>query len=1128
MARRSESIQRLIDDADQSINLLASLDGLADAAPPSTHASGPGRSTLVPPRSTGFSASSASVSSESFDFASSASSVPLLSASLFSASQVGTGATDMDEGDALERATAVVDQSVRSGLLHVCGVFPDYSTEYVDIDPRFASVGELKRALCAKRVPQRDLGFSAADARVMFDGQLVEDDWLVVDCGMGFDGSIYIVKALSGSFLGSSNSSRGFGNRSSRAPVDPKLPIASIASAYSTPAPPSSSFTGSDTGVSSSNHALATTQATSLSVKAAALSRHVRPEEANFAEIASDFYDHLASVQHTDLYCEKLLRGYIDVLQTRLEHLEATAAASARSSSGSSHFQQLQDDMRELRDERNTWRLLYELRQICHARDESADESSDADATMNGDSASNGVLDDELHFDLLDDDAVRLLETRRESYKIQRAVKTWLEHIAREQTVALPATAVARTTGARTLTLLKKGVVASVSGGAVHLDPDAVLRDGDANVVDDDAEDDAEVMKSVWHYVRAGQLSDAVDLCIRLGQSWRAASLSGGTPVGASVNSSGDDASGSLERWGNPHRALWKATCWQFSEHSAAARGMASKASSVLARQYEAIVYAALSGNVAAIAQSPLCETWEDHVWAYLTAMTEHQQDDVMHKLLQVKRQSSQLVVGNSAHYLRQYAALLDKTKYLKRYDGNLDALFDELKGSRVERVRAQANEPHRHIQAKLVTAQVAYIVSHILDVLLFRVDDDSYNWDLRLRETIHADALSPLFVRFAAHFVLFAAFTGEAFDEQAGHMIVKVYIRHLVKHRQLALVPVYASRLPYAGAVEIYVQVLATVDDRLERELVVKRMLEYASMDVLSTVLQIAVDRMSDAYRTRALESVSKMSTMSTIDDFDTQRMRTLAYLCLYPEHRAEALHRANVLAQQFVHERKFRALSTLFAAHVPDDSIAVVERHRSVQTRDAREIDRSIRQVLGWQAYISACSAYDAWRHCVSTSASLRATSASSSALYSEEKEVVTELMYHATRAVTSLLDVLHFEHGWMTQCMDSDADTAAVRAACLPLLVFHLHYVQLESARVLLRLQAYPEAARVDLARPLLEQSLQVADVVADEHYGVYRALSQTECRDLLQGLRESAIALVHTESMATIKETASELS
>ncbi|KAF1783574.1 Nuclear pore protein [Phytophthora cactorum] len=590
-------------------------------------------------------------------------------------------------------------------------------------------------------------------------------------------------------------------------------------------------------------------------------------------------------------------------------------------------------------------------------------------------------------------------------------------------------------------------------------------------------------MKALWLYVRAGRMDDAIDLCIRLGQSWRAASLSGGNPVGASETNERQDLS--LERWGNPFRALWKSMCWRLSEQNA--DGKLSKSNSLLAKQYEELIYAALSGNIQVITKSSLCESWEDHCWAYLQGITEQQLDEILYKLL----------------------------KYLKRYQVDLDTLFDELRGSQSELVRLQANQPHRQIQAKLVTAKFQYIVSSILDSVLFNPQDDSYNWDLQLTSTVPSDETSSLFLRFAAHFIMFADFTGEHFDAQAGHMILKLYIRHLVKHRQLQFVPVYASRLPTVGAIEIYVQLLSTVEDSLERELCIKRILEYAGMEVLSTVLQSVVERLCEEYRLVAQEQQKKGQPVSSdvpTAEIDRRRIRAIEFLCFYPQHRAEALVRANLLTRQFLLEGKFAAVKELVEESLPEDSIGVLNMNRDSQVlREHDEIERAMREFLCWRAYIQACAQYDLWRNCINS------PGAETLSLYSEEKEYLADLMFHVSRSAAATLEVLHFENGWLLGCSNDATEDVAIRQRCLPPLVFNLHFIQLESAKTIMRLNHYPEDAKTELARPLLEKSIEVADVVADEHYGVYHALDQDQCRDLLHGFRESAVSLAFVESM-----------
>ncbi|KAJ0405724.1 hypothetical protein ATCC90586_005882 [Pythium insidiosum] len=469
-SRRSESVQRLIDNADQSLHLLASLDDWAPTASAGADIVGNGNSNGSHLSNSNVFSSSSSASSFSFSQP-----PPMSTETFYFTSPPPSASADVpedDDGPPMEQAHAlaqeteaakrndddlrVVDLSVERGLLHVKGVFPDHSVEYVDVDPRFTTVGDLKRALCDKRQSLKDLGLAHTAARVMFSGQLVEDDWLVLDCGLGLDGVIYIVKALATPAMPSL-----FGARTQ---VDPRLPVSSIASSYAQNQHPQQwlqrrpAMKDDDAEaamVVEFNQSMALS--TAVTTRGAQLSKHVRPEESTFAEMLSDFYQHLEHVQDPDAYSERLLRGYIDVLQSRLEAMDSVLQNSSRSLPGAQR-QRLVQQVQELRDERNTWRLLFELRCICHPADDDMEMTDDME---------------DLRFDMVEADAVRLLENRNENYKIQRAVRTWLENIAMEKTVAISEKRAQSSAGSRTLKMLQKGLL---ERNGVRLDPDAVMR----------------------------------------------------------------------------------------------------------------------------------------------------------------------------------------------------------------------------------------------------------------------------------------------------------------------------------------------------------------------------------------------------------------------------------------------------------------------------------------------------------------------------------------------------------------------------------------------------------------------------------------------------------------------------
>ena len=150
------------------------------------------------------------------------------------------------------------------------------------------------------------------------------------------------------------------------------------------------------------------------------------------------------------------------------------------------------------------------------------------------------------------------------------------------------------------------------------LDPDAVLRSDSGSAKTLEAEDVAyekALLRSLFGYIRSGALDLAIDMCRQSDQSWRAASLAGAQPyldrVVVPTEDEDDDESMAnvrLPSSGNVNRRLWKA--------------MARKlASNVALSPYERALYGALSGDVASVL--PVCETWEDQLWAHASALLE-------------------------------------------------------------------------------------------------------------------------------------------------------------------------------------------------------------------------------------------------------------------------------------------------------------------------------------------------------------------------------------------------------------------------------------------------------------------------------------------------------------------------
>ena len=187
-----------------------------------------------------------------------------------------------------------------------------------------------------------------------------------------------------------------------------------------------------------------------------------------------------------------------------------------------------------------------------------------------------------------------------------------------------------------------KGKATTGSELVTSLDPDATNRtdgsDSKRQVLDsEDANYEKALLRTLWEYVRVGELDQAIDMCRQSDVSWRAASLSGGKlyeddVLARAAASAGGDMeilqSEGEERFiqGNLRRKLWKTTCRALagSEHL---------------DQYEKALYGAIAGEQESVL--PVCRSWEDQLWVRINALLEEEIDSI---LLEKEQQGNYLL----------------------------------------------------------------------------------------------------------------------------------------------------------------------------------------------------------------------------------------------------------------------------------------------------------------------------------------------------------------------------------------------------------------------------------------------------------------------------------------------------
>ena len=126
-----------------------------------------------------------------------------------------------------------------------------------------------------------------------------------------------------------------------------------------------------------------------------------------------------------------------------------------------------------------------------------------------------------------------------------------------------------------------------------ELDPDAPLRQG-KGLVDEDEENERKLLKQVFAYLRIGDMKSAQQVCRDSNNYWRAASLSG------AKQSSQEDGEDTLLN------NNWRRMCFQIARQPQVDR-------------YERAVYGVVCGDLDSVV--PVCQTWEDQMWAHFNAI---------------------------------------------------------------------------------------------------------------------------------------------------------------------------------------------------------------------------------------------------------------------------------------------------------------------------------------------------------------------------------------------------------------------------------------------------------------------------------------------------------------------------
>ncbi|KAH9991402.1 107-domain-containing protein [Russula vinacea] len=459
-----------------------------------------------------------------------------------------------------------------------------------------------------------------------------------------------------------------------------------------------------------------------------------------------------------------------------------------------------------------------------------------------------------------------------------------------------------------------------------EMDPDAVVREAEIgrSLAGDDASYDKALSYTLFAFVRAGNIEDAVKLCRDAHQPWRAASIRGSLlfswPAISTVrqyDAAEEDEEVDPDLWyGNKRRALWKTTCTRAA--------LDSRLSSA-----ERALYAALAPSVqtSAVLKSA-CRTWEDALWATISVLCEDRQSEALARL---------------------GGGFWEPSR--RELDGG-DVGEGKGEGEGDEEEDAWRADVEQELQT-LATAQVQEGLGaddpfHIsqLHIILDRTDALLDDFASRLRDGAYDPESSeyPTMTRFFAHLCLYLQLIDIAVSPLAIQIILEAYLQ-VLEASQRSLIAMYAGALG-DNAVEryaLFLTSLALSADPAERRTALQRAREHG-LDVPRVAVVTAertIERALDGLPSSVkgpLPDLAK-ATLEPPEEAEILLVRSIEWTVVEADTYDTALEQANVILRYLLARAEYLDYRQFFIAW------ETVERVIECQTLEAPQMSRDTR---------------------------------------------------------------------------------------------------------------------------------------------------------------------------------------
>lgn len=485
----------------------------------------------------------------------------------------------------------------------------------------------------------------------------------------------------------------------------------------------------------------------------------------------------------------------------------------------------------------------------------------------------------------------------------------------------------------------------------ISMDPDAPFRNK-TSIVHADKEVEIRLFKHLFRFMRAGKLDEGQKLARRVGYYWLSGVLDGWelySDPNIEEENIGlvaiDHPSNIRPIKGNKKRDIWKKTCFRSSR----TQGLNS---------FEKAIFGALGGNLKSVL--PVCNTWSDHAWARLKCSI-----DV--KIEKALRDPNMMPQEN------RY-----QTEFPQEFYDNDFGLVDIFKSINVVSPFKEATI-HQTVQKLLIYNDIDALLNQVVEWCKTL----EYNNDL----AVSYEALSPHFLRFFAHLVLFLIEVKQVCrNNDKGIEILKSYLSLLTRLEYIGPVAFYTGFLPRDDQIIAYAHLLSTINNIDERRhcLAIATVSKLDVDEITQTVVDMIImenDTMS-AFDNKPMqnnnhtiptqEHTNNTSFTNHIDNNSTKttardrrKIESLDYLLLLESKNYLAiLHQGNTLLRLFATQRKMDAVKETFLK-LPDDLNHTVENQwrKTTQREVPIELRNNMRELEAFNVLLETQELLKEW---------------------------------------------------------------------------------------------------------------------------------------------------------------------